>query len=123
MIATALLAAVIGGGAAAHELTSTGAQPHGHGQMRTHSHNAPVITQQVRIDCYRGPWNETIWDHPRAAFIDDLVMLGYEYGDASAVAYRVCRDVTAVGNSARLRSALLEAIAQTPPGHKPRYAH
>lgn len=120
LIAAAMLLGMAGAGAA-HDIGS-GAQPHGHILNRAHSHSGPTITQQVRINCYRGPWRETIWDHPRGEFIDDLMMLGYDYTNASAIAYRVCRDVTNVGNVAGQKAALLNAIAQTPPGQKPHYA-
>lgn len=120
-IAAAVLAGV-SGAALAHE-TGSGAQAHSHPVDRAHSHSGPTVTKQIRIDCYRGPWKETIWDHPRAAFIDDLVAFGYDSSDASAIAYRVCRDVTALGDSDALRTNLLNAIAQTPPTHKPSYSH
>lgn len=71
---------------------------------------------QIVISCYRGPLTETIWDHPRAVFIDSLVSYGYSYPEASALAYRVCRDVTLVGNDQALLDATRAAITSQPPG-------
>ncbi len=121
LVAAALTMALTGG-VAAHDINGS-AQAHAHPQNRAHAHSGPTTTAQIRIDCYRGPWKETIWDHPRGAFIDDLMLIGYDYANASAIAYRICRDVRTSGNPPAMQAALLNAIAQTPPGHKPKYSH
>lgn len=122
-LAAAAMTALITTGAQAHEIGG-GAMAHAHPQTRAHSHSGPTTTAQVRIDCYRGPWTETIWDHPRGIFIDDLMNLGYDYSNASAIAYRICRDVRALGQPEVLRANLLNAIAQQPPGtHRNNHGH
>lgn len=116
LIAAALLAVANTSGAFAHDV-SWQAQPHAHPTYRAHSHSGPTIKQQVRIVCFRGPTSETIWDKPRAVFIDDLVTLGYDFSEASAIANLICTDATAVGQPELLKERLLAAIAQNPPGH------
>lgn len=114
-LAATMAALVMATPVLAHEIP--GKQPHSHPQNRAHAHTGPTVQHQIRINCYRGPLSETIWDHARAVFIDDLVTFGYDYTNALAIATRVCRDVTSVGNPERLRQGLLNAIAETPPGH------
>ena len=59
------------------------------------------------MSCYRGPWEDVIWDRPNAVFIDSLVRIGYDFPTAHAVAERVCRDEALVNNSDGLRSTML----------------
>lgn len=120
-IATALVAALMASGVSAHDVRNS-SRAHAHPDTRSHSHaNKRVVTQQVRINCFRGPIRETVWDHARSVFIEDLVSLGYNYDAALAIATRICRDVTAVGNPDALRANLLNAIAKNPPGHSTKH--
>lgn len=80
------------------------------------THCGPVRKQTIHIDCFRGPWRETIWDHPQGSFVDDLVKFGYDYGDANGIANEICKRVELVGDEEGLRRALLQAIANDPPG-------
>ncbi len=68
----------------------------------------------VVVQCFRGPWVETIWDKPTGIFIDTLVAVGYDFPTAAAIAERICRDVTLVGNDQALRAEMERIIAQTP---------
>ena len=36
--------------------------------------NYPAGT--VVVSCFRGPWRETIWDHPEPVFVDSLRAVG-----------------------------------------------
>ncbi|WP_323765592.1 hypothetical protein [Marinovum sp.] len=62
---------------------------------------------RIVVSCFRGPWNEVIWDRPNAVFVDSLVSVGYEYPTAHAIAERVCRDKALVGNPEGLKATML----------------
>ncbi|WP_425052280.1 hypothetical protein [Psychromarinibacter sp. S121] len=89
-VALAAAAAMAVAGAA------TTADAQGNGRYYSYG---PTIT----VSCFRGPWKEVIWDRPNPEFIDSLVAAGYDYPTAHAMAERVCRDRSGVGNSAALR--------------------
>ena len=72
-----------------------------------HHHGAYGPTgNQIVVSCYRGPWNEVIWDRPNAVFIDTLVSVGYDYSTAQAIGERVCRDQNLVGNPGALKATM-----------------
>jgi len=74
-----------------------------------HSHHGaygPTGTQIV-VSCFRGPWNDVIWDRPNAVFIDSLVAIGYDFTTAHAIGERVCRDEALVGNPEGMRETML----------------
>ena len=66
----------------------------------------------ITVSCWRGPWEEVIWDRPNAVFIDSLVNVGYSYERASAIAHRVCRDQDLVGNPEGLKSTMRRIYAE-----------
>lgn len=68
----------------------------------------------VVVQCFRGPWREVIWDRPEAKFIESLVGVGYDYPSAFAIANRICRDITLVGDDAALKAAMERIIAEAP---------
>ena len=114
LAASALALALAVAPAAAHD---TG-YAHSHVKDRKHAHpDADVIYKTIRISCYRGPFRVTAWDHPQPVFVDDLVKFGYEYADANAIGNRVCKDMAAIGDTEQMKQNLLNAIAETPPGH------
>ncbi|MCJ7872766.1 hypothetical protein Q4577_08140 [Marinovum sp. 2_MG-2023] len=79
------------------------------GGKHKHSHHGaygPTGTQIV-VSCFRGPWNDVIWDRPNPVFIDSLVAIGYDFPNAHAIAERVCRDPALVGNPEGLKSTML----------------
>lgn len=93
-------------------------QAHGHGHVHQSGHahqNANTVSAVVTISCFRGPWQEVIWDRPEPIFVDSLVGAGYTFPEAHAIAERVCRDASGVGNSANIRSTMLRIIEDTPP--------
>ncbi len=71
-----------------------------------HGGVAPTDTTIV-VSCFRGPWNDVIWDRPNAVFVDSLVAVGYEFPTAHAIAERVCRDEALVGNPEGLKATML----------------
>ena len=75
-----------------------------------------AVAHVVTVSCYRGPWNEVIWDRPNPVFIDSLVRAGYTYPEAHAIAERVCRDPSGVGQSGNLRATMQGILRSTPPG-------
>lgn len=70
----------------------------------------------VQISCYRGPWVETIWDHPNGTFVPDLMAMGYSRVDATRIANSICEASELVGKPEAMKAALVRAIAETPPG-------
>lgn len=72
----------------------------------------------VVVSCYRGPWREVIWDRPEPVFIDSLVAAGYDYPTANALAERICRDPSLVGNREALRGFAQDVVKSTPPRHR-----
>lgn len=70
----------------------------------------------IVVSCFRGPWNDVIWDHPEAVFVDSLVNLGYTFPEAHAIAERVCRDSTTVGQPEEMKAAMYRILAANPPG-------
>ncbi|MEJ6393618.1 hypothetical protein V8J82_10150 [Gymnodinialimonas sp. 2305UL16-5] len=69
----------------------------------------------ILLSCYRGPWDDVIWDRPNPEFIDSLVAVGYSYGEANAIGERVCRDEAGVDNPAAARQILQNILIQQPP--------
>jgi len=68
----------------------------------------------VYVSCWRGPWVGVIWDRPEAIFIESLVTVGYDYPSALAIATRICRDSTLVGDSAGLKAEMERIIRDAP---------
>lgn len=54
---------------------------------------------RVVISCFRGPWQEVIWDRPNPIFIDTLMANGYSITTATAIAERICRDPNLVNQN------------------------
>ena len=102
----AMVAAALG--FAAVPAQADGYHQHYHYQMASVQH---VIT----VSCYRGPWDDVIWDRPEPIFIDSLVQAGYSFGDAHGIAERVCRDPSAVGSPGTLRAVMSNILATNPP--------
>ncbi|WP_108894251.1 hypothetical protein [Palleronia abyssalis] len=99
LLLSAALAVGAGAPAVAHDVSGA------HG-----AHTGPVVV----VSCYRGPWAQIIWDHPQAPFVDSLVNIGYSFSQATAIAERVCRDQTLVGNPDGLKAVTREIIATSP---------
>ena len=68
----------------------------------------------VVVSCFRGPWRETIWDHPEPVFVDSLRAVGYDYATAESIANRICRDYALVGNDAGLKAAMEAIVRESP---------
>lgn len=75
----------------------------------------PVQRVVVTVSCFRGPWEEVIWDRPEPAFIDSLVAVGYSFPEAHAIAERVCRDPATVGSPEATRAVMSRILAESPP--------
>jgi len=87
-----------------------------YGHARSYSPPSPeVIMVTVTVSCFRGPWDDVIWDRPEPVFVDSLVNAGYTYPEAHSMAERVCRDSTGVGSPENLRATMLGIIANEPP--------
>ncbi|MBS0124592.1 hypothetical protein [Thetidibacter halocola] len=80
---------------------------------KAHVHEQTVIT----VSCFRGPWNDVIWDRPNSNFVDSLVNAGYTFETAHAIAERVCRDDKLVGNPEALK-ATMERIFRDGASHR-----
>tara|TARA_R110002049_G_scaffold140930_5_gene302332 strand:- start:60145 stop:60489 length:345 start_codon:yes stop_codon:yes gene_type:complete len=110
MIRKSILAAVVG--AMALPAVAGGTKHHYH-NYGTYGPTGNVIV----VSCYRGPWNEVIWDRPNPVFVDSLVAVGYDFSTASAIAERVCKDQALVGDEAGLK-ANMERIWRDPSSHR-----
>ncbi|AYE85652.1 MAG: hypothetical protein ABJN39_05770 [Sulfitobacter sp.] len=75
----------------------------------------------IHVSCYRGPWNDVIWDRPNSVFVDSLVAVGYDFSTAHAVAERVCRDHTLVGNPEGLKATMKRIFADAASHRKHNY--
>lgn len=71
---------------------------------------------RVVVSCYRGPWQQVIWDHPNAVFVDSLVDIGYSIERAEAIADRICTDASLVNNPEALKATTEAIIARSPRG-------
>ena len=69
----------------------------------------------ITADCFRGPWTETIWDHPQGSFVADLVAYGYSFADADAIARNVCKDVSLVNDPDALKARVLQEVTRLAP--------
>lgn len=68
----------------------------------------------ITISCFRGPWEEVIWDRPNARFIESLVAAGYDFPTAHAIGERICRDEALVGNPDAAKDAMAKVMAEAP---------
>ncbi|HBB81757.1 MAG TPA: hypothetical protein DC031_00455 [Sulfitobacter sp.] len=75
----------------------------------------------IHVSCYRGPWNDVIWDRPNSVFVDSLVAVGYDFSTAHAVAERICRDDKLVGNPAGMKAAMERIFADASSHRKHNY--
>jgi len=100
-------------------LSADGYHEHGHGHCHGndgHMHqNIRVEQVTVTISCFRGPWQDVIWDRPEPVFVDSLVAAGYSFPEAHAISERVCRDIDGVDNPAHSRAVLAQIFRETPP--------
>jgi hypothetical protein len=90
------------------------AADHVHHPTYSYQYAAPISGGVVVVQCFRGPWTETIWDRPTGVFVDTLVGVGYDFPTAHAIAERICKDVRLVGNDQALRAEMERIIAQSP---------
>lgn len=103
----ALIAALIAGGLAA--------QASGGGRATGFAEGATIDTRQkIIVSCFRGPWDDVIWDRPNSKFVESLVDVGYDYPTAHAIAERVCRDDRLVGNPEGLRREMIRIYHESP---------
>ena len=105
------LTALLGTAAFALALAGPAAADHSHGKgyghAKPHSHSYSRSGGKITVSCFRGPWQEVIWDRPNAVFVDSLVAIGYTFERAHAIAERICRDEALVGNPEALRTTML----------------
>ncbi len=103
----ALSAAALAGAAWLAPVTSASADNYGY----RHGGATHVIT----VSCYRGPWQDVIWDRPNPEFTDSLVSAGYSFPEAHAIGERVCRDPGAVGQPNVLLATMTSILRESPP--------
>jgi len=83
----------------------------------TYGHNRHTAASHViTVSCYRGPWEDVIWDRPNPEFTDSLVSAGYTFPEAHAIAERVCRDPGTVGRPGALHATMTNILRSSPPG-------
>lgn len=77
-----------------------------------HNHRTAAQPVSIRISCFRGPWQEIIWDRPEVVFLDGLTAYGYSPSDALAIGTRVCHDPQGVTDPSYL-VGVLQSILRT----------
>ena len=82
--------------------------------LATHPHGA-TTGPTIQIACFRGPWQEIIWDRPEVSFTDDLVAVGYSEADALAIGTRICRDPQGVSDPNHMVGVLQGILRSEPP--------
>ncbi|MDG4649536.1 hypothetical protein P6F26_13920 [Roseibacterium sp. SDUM158017] len=82
----------------------------------SYAHETAAANSVVTVSCFRGPWEEVIWDRPNAVFVDSLVAIGYNFPEAHAIAERVCRDEATVGDPEAAAAVMRRILADNPPG-------
>jgi len=105
---------------AAAMATATGAFAHSKNHSHGHGHTYATQNVTITVSCFRGPWNDVIWDRPNAVFIDSLINAGYDHPTALAIGERICRDAALVGNLDRLRNESIRVIRASP-AHRRNY--
>ncbi len=103
-------------------ITSDAHPAYGHGHVHPEGHGHDYVVAErvtITISCFRGPWQEVIWDRPEPVFVDSLVAAGYTFPEAHAIAERVCRDIDGVGNAAHAEQVMLRIIEDQPPHWNP----
>jgi len=105
VILAAALAALALPAAASHKTHKHHGHSHAHSHEHTHKHTH-AEQKTIVVSCYRGPWEDVIWDHPNAVFIDSLVDVGYNIVTATAIAEQVCRNEDLVGDKAGLKAEM-----------------
>lgn len=79
-----------------------------------HHHEKQVEGVTIVVSCYRGPWNEVLWDRAQPEFYDSLRAAGYSPATADAIGNRICRDQNLVGKPDVMRQEALRIISATP---------
>lgn len=69
---------------------------------------------RVLVSCFRGPWQEVIWDRPNPIFIDTLMANGYSITTATAIAERICRDPYLVNQPQLMKEETILLMNQIP---------
>lgn len=70
---------------------------------------------RIGIECFRGPWQEIIWDRPEVGFTDDLVAYGYSFAEAEAIGTRVCRDPAGRDDPQHMVNVVQHILRTEPP--------
>ena len=45
----------------------------------SYDYHTAVQRVVVTVSCYRGPWDDVIWDRPNPVFVDSLVSASYSF--------------------------------------------
>lgn len=70
----------------------------------------------ILVSCFRGPWNEVIWDKANPNFVQSLVDAGYGQQEATSIANYICRDPRLVDNPIALAKEVRAAVRAAPRG-------
>ena len=70
----------------------------------------------ILVSCYRGPWNEVIWDKANPNFVKSLIDAGYNTTEATSIADYICRDPRLVDNPIALAKEVRAAVRAAPRG-------
>lgn len=66
----------------------------------------------VLVSCYRGPWNQVIWDRANPEFIASLEANGMTPVEARVIADSICRDPRLVNNPDEMAAEVRRVVSQ-----------
>ena len=74
--------------------------------------DAALAGSEVRVSCYRGPWDVVIWDRANPEFVDSLEANGVDPTEAQLLADSICRDQRLVDNPEAMAEAVRRLLSQ-----------
>lgn len=74
--------------------------------------DAALAGSDILVSCYRGPWNQVIWDRANPEFIASLEANGMAPVEARVIADSICRDPRLVNNPDEMATEVRRVISE-----------
>ncbi|MEM9911758.1 MAG: hypothetical protein AAF922_13335 [Pseudomonadota bacterium] len=74
--------------------------------------DAALAGDEVLVSCFRGPWNQVIWDRANPEFITSLEATGMDAVEARVIADSLCRDPRLVNNPENMAAEVRRVVYQ-----------
>lgn len=78
------------------------------------SSDVAIAKDVIHVSCYRGPWDDVIWDRANPEFVESLQSFGYNQVDAENLANSICRDARLVYNPDKLADQVRKVVLDAP---------